>query len=84
MNREERRKEGDLEPIKPKKIMLVIEDDGAQQFKFYLDGDIDRIKAQVPTHKYSAAEYWAVQFLGICTEYVEKNSDVKHLEGVNE
>jgi len=40
--------------------MLVIEDDGGEQFKFSLAGDIERI-GKLKLMEYSAAEYWGAE-----------------------
>lgn len=66
------------EPIKGRKLMIVVEDDGGDNFKFSLEGDIERLNLpQVPTSLYSAAEFWGGQFFALCQEFLQASQDVK-------
>jgi hypothetical protein len=63
-----------------RKVMLVIEDDGAEQFKFYMDGDVERLnQPQIPTSLYSAAEFWGVQFFALCQEFLQRSGEIKQV-----
>jgi hypothetical protein len=50
--------------LKKRKLMIVIEDDGDQMFQFGLFGDVERL--DTPGIKFSAAEYWGVEFMKAC------------------
>lgn len=63
---------------KPRKVYLCIEDDGATKFSFKMMGDIERI-GKIPTHEYSAAEFWGVQFFELCKEFLGQNAEIKDL-----
>lgn len=64
---------------KPRKVMIVFEDDGNDQFKMYLAGDIERIGLpSVPISLYSASEFWGVECLKACADRL-KEGPVKQL-----
>jgi hypothetical protein len=71
----------DLEhEVKPRRLMIVIEDDGADKFAFRLEGDIERLSMpQIPPSLYSAAEFWALEFFKLCHERLRQGGDVKAL-----
>jgi hypothetical protein len=63
-----------------RKIMLVIEDDGAEKFNFRLEGDIERLSmSQIPPSQYSAAEYWSCELLKTFHELLQNANSVKKL-----
>lgn len=65
------------EEIKPRKVMIVLEDDGHQNFNIRLDGDVERIGLpQIPVSLYSPAEFWGVQFFGMCQEMLRRSNEV--------
>lgn len=68
------------DPKVGRKVMIVVEDDGGDNFKFYLDGDIGRIGLpQIPASLYSPAEFWGAQFFQLCNEFIQKTNDVKRI-----
>lgn len=68
----------DLIVSKPRTIKLVIEDDGKTNFRFYAEGDIERI-GKISSNKYTAAEFWAVTFYAICQEQLDRNGEIKKI-----
>lgn len=62
---------------KKRKIMLVIEDVGNDQFAFTMQGDCERIGSKevglVPT----AAEHWAIEFFNACQERIKQGNAKK-------
>jgi len=66
------------EKKKPRRISLVIEDDGGIGFKFHMEGDLERI-GKIATKDYSAAEFWGVQFFGMCQDFLNQTGEVKKI-----
>lgn len=63
-----------------RRIMLVIEDDGDDMFKFTMEGDCERLTMpQIPTSLYSAAEFWAVELFKLCDQRLRHGGEVKTL-----
>lgn len=68
------------EEIKKRKVMLVIEDDGDSKFSFRLEGDIERLSNPIVSPgMYSAAEFWGLEFLKLCTERLKQGNGVKKM-----
>lgn len=63
---------------KPRRISLVIEDDGKTKFGFRMEGDTERINKVNPA-EYSAAEFWAVQLFAICQKELQTHGEIKKL-----
>lgn len=64
----------------PRKVKIVIEDDGKDHFKMYLEGDIERLSMpQIPAELYSAAEFWGPKMLEVCQNVLQQTSAVKAL-----
>jgi hypothetical protein len=64
----------------PRKVMLVIEDDGGEMFKFYLAGDIQRIGLpSIPISHYSAAEFWGAEIYAVIQKRMQEAQSVKKL-----
>jgi hypothetical protein len=64
----------------PRKVTLVIEDDGAEMFNFRLEGDIERLSMpQIAPSLYSAAEYWGLEVLKMLDERLKSTTEVKKL-----
>lgn len=63
---------------RPRTIKLVLEDDGGDKFRFFCEGDIDRI-GKIEPEKLSAAEFWAIQFYALCQEQLDESGGVKKL-----
>lgn len=59
-----------------RRIAIVIEDNGADRFKFYVEGDAERL-GNTPKDQLSPAEYWATVFLGACYETLEKSEGLE-------
>lgn len=69
-----------MSEIRPKKIMIVLEDNGKDLFNFYLQGDVGRLSDNmVSPGDYSPAEYWGLEFLKLCTERLKQEGGVKKL-----
>lgn len=66
------------EPTKKRRVMIVIEDDGGDNFRFQLEGDVERLNMpQIPASHLSAAEFWGMQFFQLCNEFMQKSGEVK-------
>lgn len=52
-----------------KKICIMVEEEhGDDKFKVYLDGDIHRLKKNIPSEFMTPAEFWASRLYWICVE----------------
>lgn len=72
--------EDGLEENTPRTIKFVLEDDGKTQFKFYMEGDTERLNLpSIPASLYSAAEWWAVQLFAVCQDHLNRHGEVKKL-----
>ncbi len=60
---------------KPRKLMIVVEDDGGENFKMYLEGDVSNLNS--PTEELSAAEFWGKSLFQICGMHLAQSGAVK-------
>ena len=65
---------------KPRKIILVLEDNGKDQFNFTMQGDTERLSDKmVSPGEYSPAEFWGLEFLKLCTDRLKQEGAVRKL-----
>lgn len=65
-----------------RKIMIVIEEEkGGHGFNVYMDGDKERLQANIPTDQMSPAEFWGLRLFQICVNAVRSAGAVQS-EGV--
>lgn len=70
----------DTDISKGRKLMIVVEDDGGQNFNVRLEGDVDRLSmAQIPPSLYSAAEHWGLEFFKLCNERLKAGDGIRQL-----
>ncbi len=60
---------------KPRKLMIVLEDDGGENFKMYMEGDLSNL--ELPAEQLSAAEFWGKNLFQICGAHLAQSGAVK-------
>lgn len=67
-----------------KKVMLVIEDVGSEaNFKFTIEGDIDRLDGKTPLKDLTAAEFWGHNLFHLCNDHLQRHGDIRNTGGEN-